>query len=151
MRPQTISCWSWSVSAQGVNFLIEYYSGTKNETGTSASTSTFAAIISLLNDVRSSADKGTLGFLNTWLYSSGYAALNDITERITLALGFKVSMLRKGGIRSQDLEHPTSRSSKSLSWSEMCCIGANIHGFSFSSFAVLISQLTVLRIYKIYA
>ncbi|EIW73993.1 subtilisin-like protein, partial [Coniophora puteana RWD-64-598 SS2] len=68
------------VSAQGVNFPIDYYGGTKNETGTSASTPTFAAIIALLNDVRLSAGKGTLGFLNPWLYSSGYAALNDITE-----------------------------------------------------------------------
>jgi hypothetical protein len=34
----------------------------------------------MLNDARISAGKCPLGFLNPFLYSKGYAALNDITE-----------------------------------------------------------------------
>lgn len=34
----------------------------------------------MLNDARISAGKTPLGFLNPFLYSSGYTALNDITE-----------------------------------------------------------------------
>ncbi|EIW73986.1 subtilisin-like protein [Coniophora puteana RWD-64-598 SS2] len=68
------------VSAQGINFLVEIYGYKSNETGTSASVPTFAGVIALLNDARSNAGKSTLGFLNPWLYSSGYSALNDITE-----------------------------------------------------------------------
>ena len=33
----------------------------------------------MLNDARISAGKTPLGFLNPFLYSSGYTALNDIT------------------------------------------------------------------------
>ncbi|EIW73983.1 subtilisin-like protein, partial [Coniophora puteana RWD-64-598 SS2] len=68
------------VSAQGIDYLIEYYGYTYNETGTSAATPAFAAVIALLNDVRMDAGKGPVGFLNPWLYSSGYAELKDITE-----------------------------------------------------------------------
>ncbi|EIW76452.1 family S53 protease-like protein [Coniophora puteana RWD-64-598 SS2] len=67
------------VSAQGVNFLEIYYYSVVNNTGTSASAPTFAAIVALLNDVRANAGKGPLGFLNPWLYASGYTALNDVT------------------------------------------------------------------------
>lgn len=34
----------------------------------------------MLNDARLSAGKTALGFLNPFLYSVGYTALNDITE-----------------------------------------------------------------------
>jgi tripeptidyl-peptidase-1 len=47
--------------------------------GTSAASPVFAGIIALLNDARLSAGKPTLGFLNPFIYSSGYKALNDIT------------------------------------------------------------------------
>lgn len=33
----------------------------------------------MLNDARLSAGKPPLGFLNPWLYQTGYAGLNDIT------------------------------------------------------------------------
>jgi hypothetical protein len=33
----------------------------------------------MLNDARISAGKPALGFLNPWLYETGYAGLNDIT------------------------------------------------------------------------
>ncbi|EIW73981.1 subtilisin-like protein [Coniophora puteana RWD-64-598 SS2] len=68
------------VSAQGVNFFIENYGRAQNDTGTSCAAPTFAAIIALLNDARAQAGKGPLGFLNPWLYSTGFAGLNDITE-----------------------------------------------------------------------
>jgi tripeptidyl-peptidase-1 len=47
--------------------------------GTSAAAPTFAGIIGLLNDARLRAGKPVLGFLNPFLYSQGYKALNDIT------------------------------------------------------------------------
>lgn len=34
----------------------------------------------MLNDARISAGKPALGFLNPWLYETGYTGLNDITE-----------------------------------------------------------------------
>jgi len=58
------------MSAQGINSLIEYYGYKHDETGTSAATPAFAAIIALLNDVRMYARKGSLRFLNPWLYST---------------------------------------------------------------------------------
>lgn len=56
------------------------YSGEKyGSGGTSAAAPTFAGIIGLLNDARLRAGKPALGFLNPFLYSEGYKALNDIT------------------------------------------------------------------------
>ncbi|KAJ5338606.1 hypothetical protein N7452_005334 [Penicillium brevicompactum] len=46
--------------------------------GTSAAAPTFAGIVGLLNDARLRAGKPVLGFLNPFLYSQGYKALNDI-------------------------------------------------------------------------
>jgi tripeptidyl-peptidase-1 len=46
--------------------------------GTSASTPTFSAIVSLLNDVQLNAGKKTLGFLGPWLYQNP-SMLTDIT------------------------------------------------------------------------
>lgn len=48
--------------------------------GTSGASPVVAAIIALLNDARLRAGKTSLGFLNPWLYSSGYKSLNDITS-----------------------------------------------------------------------
>lgn len=47
--------------------------------GTSAATPIFGSIIALLSDARLRAGKPVLGFLNPWIYSSGYKALRDIT------------------------------------------------------------------------
>ncbi|KAI9860422.1 MAG: vesicle formation at the endoplasmic reticulum [Trichoglossum hirsutum] len=47
--------------------------------GTSASAPTFAALISLLNSARLSANLPPMGFLNPWIYSIGKLGLNDIT------------------------------------------------------------------------
>ena len=37
-------------------------------------------MISLLNDIRTAKGLRPLGFLNPWLYSGGFAGLNDITS-----------------------------------------------------------------------
>ncbi|KAH0836443.1 peptidase S8/S53 domain-containing protein [Lanmaoa asiatica] len=67
------------VAAQAWNFLIVYQGQTGYVAGTSCSSPTFASFVSMLNDARLSAGKPALGFLNPWLYETGYAGLNDIT------------------------------------------------------------------------
>lgn len=49
--------------------------------GTSAASPTFAGFVALLNDYRKSKGLPALGFLNPFLYTKGYAGLNDITVR----------------------------------------------------------------------
>ncbi|KAH7923659.1 subtilisin-like protein [Leucogyrophana mollusca] len=68
------------VSAQAYDFLIVYQGEEGYVAGTSCSSPTFASFISMLNDARIDAGLPTLGFLNPFLYSTGYTALNDITE-----------------------------------------------------------------------
>ncbi|EJD07658.1 subtilisin-like protein [Fomitiporia mediterranea MF3/22] len=68
------------VSAQGQNFQVVLGGRTISVGGTSASSPTFAGVISLLNDFRIAAGKAPLGFLNPLLYSTGVAGLNDITS-----------------------------------------------------------------------
>ncbi|KAG0702394.1 peptidase S8/S53 domain-containing protein [Suillus ampliporus] len=65
---------------KGFNFLIVYQGQTAYVGGTSCSSPTFASFVSMLNDARISDGKTPLGFLNPFLYSNGYTALNDITE-----------------------------------------------------------------------
>ncbi|KAF5001862.1 hypothetical protein FGRMN_709 [Fusarium graminum] len=48
--------------------------------GTSASTPTFGAVIALLNNERLKKGKSSMGFLNPWLYSKGYAGFTDIVD-----------------------------------------------------------------------
>lgn len=48
--------------------------------GTSAAAPVVAGIVGLLNDARLRAGKPALGFLNPFLYATGYKALNDITD-----------------------------------------------------------------------
>ncbi|KAN0097087.1 Peptidase S8/S53 domain containing protein [Tylopilus felleus] len=67
------------VAAQAWNFLIVYQGQSAYITGTSCASPTFASFVSMLNDARISAGKPPLGFLNPWLYETGYAGLNDIT------------------------------------------------------------------------
>ncbi|KAF9966301.1 hypothetical protein BGZ73_001075 [Actinomortierella ambigua] len=66
------------VSAQGENYRIWLSGRPMKIGGTSASTPTFAAVISRLNERRFSQGKKPLGFLNPWLYGGGKGALNDI-------------------------------------------------------------------------
>ncbi|KAJ6586025.1 family S53 protease-like protein [Mycena capillaripes] len=67
------------VSVQGVHFAIVLGGNVTVESGTSASTPTFASIISLINDRLISAGKPVLGFLNPFLYYYAQTALTDIT------------------------------------------------------------------------
>ena len=68
------------VAAQGVNFEVVVDGDVQGVSGTSASSPTFASVISLLNDRLIAAGKSPLGFLNPFLYSTGKSALNDITS-----------------------------------------------------------------------
>ena len=67
------------VSAQGFRFVTVWNGTIKILDGTSASTPTFAAVISLVNDALIADGKPPLGFLNPWLYKKGYKALTDVT------------------------------------------------------------------------
>jgi len=66
------------VSAQGAKYVIAWQQSFLTVGGTSASAPTFASIIALLNDYRISLGGSSLGFLNPWLYKTGYSALNDV-------------------------------------------------------------------------
>jgi len=68
------------VAAQGRGFQVVISGVTHSVGGTSASSPTFAAVISLLNDYRIASGKSALGFLNPFLYSKGVAGLNDVTS-----------------------------------------------------------------------
>jgi len=64
------------IAAQATNFCVEPFGC--GVSGTSCASPTAAGIFALLNDVRLSAGKGTLGFVNPLLYQNA-AALNDVT------------------------------------------------------------------------
>ncbi|KAG9317809.1 peptidase S8/S53 domain-containing protein [Chiua virens] len=66
------------VAAQAQVFSIIYKGQKDLVDGTSCSAPTFAAFVSMLNDARMSAGKPPLGFLNPWLYETGWSGLNDI-------------------------------------------------------------------------
>ncbi|KIM88198.1 hypothetical protein PILCRDRAFT_62783 [Piloderma croceum F 1598] len=68
------------VAAQGQGFQVVIGGQIQSIAGTSASSPTFAAVISLLNDYLISNGKSPLGFLNPFLYSTGSSGLNDITS-----------------------------------------------------------------------
>ncbi|KXT17298.1 hypothetical protein AC579_526 [Pseudocercospora musae] len=75
------------VSAQGDHDVIVWNGRTSTMGGTSASAPTFAAVITLVNDALMAAGKAPLGFLNPWLYSSGYRALNDVVQGSSYGCG----------------------------------------------------------------
>jgi len=68
------------VAAQGNHDAIAWNGIIRTIGGTSASSPTFAAVISLVNDALLAADKPVLGFLNPWIYGGAYKALTDITS-----------------------------------------------------------------------
>ncbi|KAI9462799.1 subtilisin-like protein [Lactarius psammicola] len=68
------------ISAQAFNFEVVRNMQFTHWSGTSCSAPTVAGIISLLNDYLISKGEDPLGFLNPWLYSKGFAGLNDITS-----------------------------------------------------------------------
>ncbi|KZV92013.1 subtilisin-like protein [Exidia glandulosa HHB12029] len=68
------------VAAQGNGFQVIRSGRVISVGGTSASSPTFAAVVSLLNDFRIASGKAPLGFLNPLLYSSLVPGFNDITS-----------------------------------------------------------------------
>ncbi|KAG0697324.1 peptidase S8/S53 domain-containing protein [Suillus ampliporus] len=68
------------VATQASEFLVIYQGQTVAAGGTSCAAPTFASLVSMLNDARINAGKASLGFLNPFLYSTGYKALNDIIQ-----------------------------------------------------------------------
>ena len=64
---------------QGTNFLIIVGGVEQPVDGTSASTPSFAALVSLLNDALLAAGQPQLGFLNPLIYQAGSRGFNDIT------------------------------------------------------------------------
>ncbi|KAJ6474812.1 family S53 protease-like protein [Mycena sanguinolenta] len=68
------------VSLQGLSFDIVIDGESTAESGTSASTPSFASIISLINDRLIAANQPSLGFLNPLLYASASTAFTDITS-----------------------------------------------------------------------
>lgn len=68
------------VSAIAVDYLIVVDGVSIMGDGTSCSTPTVAGIISLLNDIRLTAGKSTMGFLNPWLYQNKGKGFIDVTE-----------------------------------------------------------------------
>lgn len=70
------------VSAEGVNFEIVFSEETGLVDGTSCSSPTFTAFVSLLNDARLASGKSALGFLNPLIYALNaqtVTGFNDIT------------------------------------------------------------------------
>ncbi|KAF2161061.1 hypothetical protein M409DRAFT_69933 [Zasmidium cellare ATCC 36951] len=68
------------VAAQGNHDALVWNNTVRTVGGTSASSPTFAAVISLVNDALIARGKPTLGFLNPWLYGGAYKTLTDVTS-----------------------------------------------------------------------
>ncbi|KAG8529478.1 uncharacterized protein KY384_006115 [Bacidia gigantensis] len=68
------------VAAQGRNFKVIDQGKEILVGGTSASSPTFAGVVSLLNSARLSEGRKPLGFLNPFIYKYGYKGLTDIVD-----------------------------------------------------------------------
>jgi len=68
------------VSIMGHNYLISLGGQWTEVSGTSASSPVFAAMMTLVNDLRMQNGKGPMGFLNQVLYSLDSSVWNDITS-----------------------------------------------------------------------
>ena len=67
------------VAAQGYRRVIVWSGHRFIVDGTSASAPTFAAVVALVNDALLAEGKPPLGFLNPWLYQTGFEAFTDVT------------------------------------------------------------------------
>ncbi|KAI1630893.1 tripeptidyl-peptidase 1 precursor [Biscogniauxia mediterranea] len=75
------------IAAQGLYFAY-FWNGTEGTiSGTSASCPLTGGILSLVNDALLAAGKPQLGFLNPWLYKTGYKGLTDITAGSAVGCG----------------------------------------------------------------
>lgn len=82
------------VSAYGADYFVYLNGRITRESGTSASTPVFAAIVTLLNDIRLANDLPPMGFINPFLYEiyDQYPeAFHDITtgDNVSHKLSFK--------------------------------------------------------------
>ncbi|KAJ5801824.1 uncharacterized protein N7518_003892 [Penicillium psychrosexuale] len=68
------------IAAMGYHFSVMWNGTAHLQDGTSASTPTVASIIGLVNDALVDAHRSPLGFLNPWLYSSGYEGFRDVSH-----------------------------------------------------------------------
>jgi tripeptidyl-peptidase-1 len=84
------------ISASGFHFITTWNGTDLWLDGTSASTPTASAVLSLVNDALISAGKPPLGFLNPWLYKGGGKAFTDITSGSALGCGVAGFEARKG-------------------------------------------------------
>lgn len=75
------------ISAQGQRYGTVWNGTTVILDGTSASTPCASAILSLVNDALIAEGKSPLGFLNPWLYKTGYKAFSDITSGSAIGCG----------------------------------------------------------------
>jgi tripeptidyl-peptidase-1 len=76
-----------NISASGFHFLTTWNGTDLWLDGTSASTPTASAVLSLVNDALISAGKPPLGFLNPWIYKGSGKAFTDITSGSALGCG----------------------------------------------------------------
>ncbi|KAL9011477.1 MAG: hypothetical protein Q9173_003676 [Seirophora scorigena] len=67
------------ISANGANYVVAVTGQFALVYGTSASSPVFGAILTLINEARFAAGKGSVGFVNPTLYANP-GALNDITQ-----------------------------------------------------------------------
>jgi tripeptidyl-peptidase I len=75
------------LAAQGFRYLV-WQNGTPSSVdGTSASTPTVAGLFTLVNDALAAAGRSPMGFLNPWLYQSGYKAFTDVANGSSLGCG----------------------------------------------------------------
>jgi tripeptidyl-peptidase-1 len=75
------------ISASGFHFVTTWNGTDLWLDGTSASTPTASAVLSLVNDALISAGKPPFGFLNPWLYKGGGKGFTDITSGSALGCG----------------------------------------------------------------
>jgi len=68
------------LAAQGLYFAYVWNGTEGTISGTSASCPLTSGIFALVNDALIASGKGTLGWLNPWLYKKGYKGLTDITK-----------------------------------------------------------------------
>ncbi|KAI9054253.1 hypothetical protein LZ554_001421 [Drepanopeziza brunnea f. sp. 'monogermtubi'] len=70
------------LAAQGLYFKYVWNDTVRIVSGTSASCPLMAGVLGLVNDARISRGRPPMGFLNPWLYKTGYKAFTDITTGV---------------------------------------------------------------------
>ena len=68
------------IAAQGYHFITIYNGSITPLDGTSCASPTAASVLGLVNDALIAAGKPKLGFLNPWLYKTGYKTFTDVVS-----------------------------------------------------------------------